>query len=169
MYYKCTRCGETFDEPYFWVWKEHHGDGFYEDWAEARCPECYSDDIEEADTCCDCCGEHFTADELYSGYCEACVRDALEADRFFRWSGAGATETEYSSFEDFIFTEIFRISKHSLPKGSSFERREYLKDIYRAVSKDDDFTDKAWQYLKDTANVEDFVEWLAVDERKEVS
>lgn len=45
--YVCESCGTIFDEPYIRRWKESHGDGMIEDWAEEVCPACFSDGFEE--------------------------------------------------------------------------------------------------------------------------
>lgn len=45
--WKCSKCGAVFDYPAYDHWTEHHGGGIYEPWCSARCPECWSDEIEE--------------------------------------------------------------------------------------------------------------------------
>ncbi len=47
--WKCSECGNVFYEPYYDHWTECHGNGIYEPWCCARCPECGSDDIEEGE------------------------------------------------------------------------------------------------------------------------
>ena len=164
--YICEICGNVFDEPVVRSWLNYHGEGMYEPYGEELCPDCGSDKIDKAYQCEEC-GEYVSIFELYGGLCESCVKDALDADSFFRWALEGTRETEFTCFEDFVFTEIFRIGRGDLPKASSFEMREYLTDIYRTMS-DDRFSDRAWNYLKRTANIEEFVDWY-IEQRREVS
>jgi DNA-directed RNA polymerase subunit RPC12/RpoP len=48
--YKCAECKARFDEPIVNTWKEKHefwGAICYEDFSEAICPECGSEDFDE--------------------------------------------------------------------------------------------------------------------------
>ena len=44
--WRCSFCGETFDEPDVYFYVELHGE-FSEPWAVNVCPECGSEEIEE--------------------------------------------------------------------------------------------------------------------------
>ena len=163
--YICKKCGEIFDEPDVMRFVEHHGE-YDEPWAVDYCPECGSDEFEEAE-CCSNCGEYFAEEDVYGGMCENCVKDALTADLFFRWAVDGAKETKYSTFEDFMYTQIFGLDPSTCPTASSFQMREALKLAYdEFCDSRDDLDQVAWKYLKDTANVECFVEWFNEDCKK---
>lgn len=83
---KCTDCGYVFDYEDRTVVKESHGfnDGFYETFS--CCPSC-GGDFEDAVDCCEC-GEAFTENELYNGWCEKCLRETINYDTFFEYCEA---------------------------------------------------------------------------------
>ena len=87
---KCTDCGYVFDYEDRIVAKESHGfnDGFYETFS--CCPNC-GGDFEDAADCCEC-GETFTENELYSGWCEKCLRETINYDTFFEYCEANKDE-----------------------------------------------------------------------------
>ena len=70
---KCVTCGEVFDTPetksgYLCECGES---SVYEDYG--VCPNCESDDFEEARKC-EICGEYMLADELFGDVCEDCIQ-----------------------------------------------------------------------------------------------
>jgi hypothetical protein len=83
---KCKSCGYLFNYEDRTVVKESHGfnDGFYETFS--CCPNC-GGDFEDAVDCCEC-GETFTEDELYEGWCEKCLRKTITYDTFFEYCEA---------------------------------------------------------------------------------
>lgn len=82
IYYKCRNCENSFRKEdagsYFDRVGERSTDGY---WCMC-CPECRSDDIEEAKEC-DTCGEVFFLDDLIEAdgfmYCKECADRVVEA------------------------------------------------------------------------------------------
>lgn len=72
---KCTDCGYVFDyEDAGGVRENHWLDGEYMGSETFLvCPNC-GGDFENAVDCCKC-GETFTENELYDGWCEKCLRE----------------------------------------------------------------------------------------------
>ena len=93
---KCTSCGYVFDFEDRTVVGESHGfnDGFYETFS--CCPNC-GGDFEDADDCCEC-GEAFTENELYDGWCEKCLRETINYDTFFEYCEANMDEHYLDNF-----------------------------------------------------------------------
>ena len=121
---KCTDCGYVFDYEDRRVVKESHGfgDGFYETFS--CCPNC-GDDFEDAADCCEC-GETFTENELYDGWCEKCLRETINYDTFFEYCEANKDE-QY--LDTFVMCEI--LNCEYVPKFSSYEFHELMVQVYR--------------------------------------
>ena len=122
---KCTSCGYVFDFEDRTVVKESHGfdDGFYETFS--CCPNC-GGDFEDAADCCEC-GETFTENELYDGWCEKCLRETINYDTFFEYCEANKDE-QY--LDTFVMCEI--LNCEYVPKYSSYEFHELMVDTYKA-------------------------------------
>lgn len=69
--YICLHCGHTFDE----IDRKHYdrSTGVWEEY----CPNCGSEDFEEAEECVEC-GAVKSADYLMNGWCEDCIRSAAD-------------------------------------------------------------------------------------------
>lgn len=160
----CRNCGEVLTDNFF---EDEYEviEGVYAHPASDRCPCCGDDDLVEAEKCSGC-GDWHEPDEIYGGLCWSCVEAAMEADRFFRWAVDGASEDKYSSFEDFMFTQIFHIAPSECPTASSYDLRCALEDVYNSLD-EDELIKKACEYLKKINDVENFVEFY-LDERKKV-
>ena len=94
--YKCTECGNLFEEGEQAVWEERHGldSPPYEKFS--GCPICHGD-YEEVHKCKEC-GVWHTEDELYGGLCEKCLRDTINYDTFFKYCEANIDEQYLDSF-----------------------------------------------------------------------
>ena len=121
---KCTDCGYVFDYEDRTVVKERHGfdDGFYETFS--CCPNC-GGDFEDAVECCEC-GEAFTENELYSDWCEKCLRETINYDTFFEYCEDNKDE-QY--LDTFVMCEI--LNCEYVPKYSSYEFHELMVQVYR--------------------------------------
>ena len=121
---KCTDCGYVFDFEERTVVKESHGfnDGFCETFS--CCPNC-GGDFEDAVECCEC-GEAFTEDELYSGWCEKCLRETINYDTFFEYCEANKDE-QY--LDIFVMSEL--LGGMDCPKNVSYEFHELMVDTYK--------------------------------------
>lgn len=166
--YQCKWCKNRFDEPYIKRWTEDYGEHFEQE----VCPDCGDDDIEEL-VSCECCGENFPEDELYwDGYCESCILEAVTYDRFYKWLiDEDKDETDSGSLEDFMFTKVFRLTRSDVPTHSNFELKDALKNYYDVIiASECDLHDTvgayktiletAREYIKDTGNLDNYVEWL---------
>ena len=122
---KCTSCGYVFEYEDRTVVKESHGfdDGFCETFS--CCPNC-GGDFEDAADCCEC-GEAFTENELYSGWCEKCLRETINYDTFFEYCEANRDE-QY--LDIFVMSEL--LGGMDCPDNVSYEFHELMVDTYKA-------------------------------------
>ena len=120
---KCTDCGYVFDYEDRTVVKESHGfdDGFYETFS--CCPNCGGDFKDAVD--CDQCGETFTEDELYEGWCEKCLRETINYDTFFEYCEANKDERY---LDIFVMSEL--LGGMDCPDNVSYEFHELMVDTY---------------------------------------
>ena len=124
---KCTSCNYVFDyEDAGGVRENHWLDGEYM-WSETFlvCPNC-GGDFEDAADCCEC-GEAFTENELYSGWCEKCLRETINYDTFFEYCEANKDE-QY--LDIFVMSEL--LGGMDCPKNVSYEFHELMVDTYKA-------------------------------------
>ena len=121
---KCTDCGYVFDYEDRTIVKENHGfnDGFYETFS--CCPNC-GGDFEDAVECNEC-GETFTENELYSGWCEKCLRETINYDTFFEYCEANKDE-QY--LDIFVMSEL--LGGMDCPDNVSYEFHELMVDTYK--------------------------------------
>ena len=121
---KCTDCGYVFDYDERTVVKESHGfdDGFYETFS--CCPNC-GGDFEDAVDCCEC-GETFTENELYDGWCEKCLRETINYDTFFEYCEANKDE-QY--LDIFVMSEL--LGGMDCPKNVSYEFHQLMIFEYK--------------------------------------
>ena len=121
---KCTDCGYVFDYEDRTVAKENHGfnDGFYETFS--CCPNC-GGDFEDAADCCEC-GETFTENELYDGWCEKCLRETINYDTFFEYCEANKDE-QY--LDIFVMSEL--LGGMDCPKNVSYEFHDLIVQEYK--------------------------------------
>lgn len=120
---KCTDCGYVFDFEDRTVVKESHGfdDGFYETFS--CCPNC-GGDFEDAADCCEC-GEAFTENQLYSGWCEKCLRETINYDTFFEYCEANK---DHQHLDIFVMQELFDMD---CPDKVSDEFHGLMIDTYK--------------------------------------
>ena len=136
--YKCSNCGEIFEEP----------NSIKEDWGEtfSVCPYC-NGDYDEAKQC-DHCDEWHTEDELYSGWCEKCLRETINYDTFFEYCEANKDE-QY--LDIFVMSEL--LGGMDCPKHSSFEFHSLMVQVYKGQVKS--VTD--WEKMMGRKSVDDFL------------
>jgi hypothetical protein len=106
------------------VVKESHGfdDGFYETFS--CCPNC-GGDFEDAVDCCEC-GETFTENELYDGWCEKCLRETINYDTFFEYCEANKDE-QY--LDIFVMSEL--LGGMDCPKNVSWDFHCLMGKVYK--------------------------------------
>jgi hypothetical protein len=107
------------------VVKESHGfdDGFHETFS--CCPNC-GGDFEDAADCCKC-GEAFTENELYDGWCEKCLRETINYDTFFEYCEANKDE-QY--LDIFVMSEL--LGGMDCPDNVSYDFHQLMIDVYKA-------------------------------------
>ena len=120
---KCTSCGYVFDFEDATVVRESHG---FDDFPEIFriCPNCGGDFKDAVD--CDHCGETFTEDELYSGWCEKFLRETINYDTFFEYCEANKDE-QY--LDIFVMSEL--LGGMDCPKWISFDFHQLMIDTYK--------------------------------------
>ena len=127
MMFKCCECGHLFEEGEQDVWYENQGEchGVTAMERFSGCPLCH-DDYEEVHQCKEC-GDWHTDDELYSGWCEKCLRKTINYDTFFEYCEANKDE-QY--LDTFVMCEILECEY--VPKYSSYEFHKLMVDTYKA-------------------------------------
>ena len=164
---KCTDCGYVFDFEDRTVVRESHGfdDGFYETFS--CCPNC-GGDFEDATDCCEC-GEAFTENELYEGWCEKCLRETINYDTFFEYCEANKDE---NYLDIFVMSEFLDMD---MPKHSSYDFHQLMIRLYREKvegiridinlfgKSHDEFLDACISFIMDddgSIGRENYADWL---------
>lgn len=166
---KCTDCGYVFDYEERSIIKEYHGfgDGVYE--TLSVCPNC-GGDFEDAVDCCEC-EETFTENELYSGWCEKCLRETINYDTFFEYCEANRDE-QY--LDIFVMSELFGgmdCPKHSTDEFHQLMVGEYSYKVNLIQSYEvmfgkkapDDFLSACIRFIMDddgSIGRENYADWL---------
>ena len=160
---KCTSCNYVFDYEDRTVVKENHGfnDGFYETFS--CCPNC-GGDFEDAADCCEC-GETFTENELYGGWCEKCLRETINYDTFFEYCEANKGE-QY--LDIFVMSEL--LGGMDCPDNVSYEFHQLMIDVYKkkaqvakVFEKTDGFLEACIRFIMDddgSIGRENYADWL---------
>lgn len=174
MMFKCCDCGHLFEEGEQAVWEERHGLDTppYEKWD--GCPLCRGG-YEEVHQCQECYEWH-TEDELYSGWCEKCLRETINYDTFFEYCEANKDE-QY--LDTFVMCEI--LNCEYVPKISSDEFHELMVATYKKRVEEaalhnwaqglipeekrryDDFIDSCIRFIMDddgSIGRENYADWL---------
>ena len=128
--YKCSNCGEVFEEPN--AIKEDWGETFY------VCPYC-DDDYEEAHQCKEC-GEWHTENELYDGWCEKCLRETINYDTFFEYCEANKDE---HYLDMFVLTEF--LGGMDVPKDITDEFHQVMVHEYKMKQNVAEFAENTMQ------------------------
>ena len=139
---KCTSCGYVFDFEDRTVVKESHGfdDGFYETFS--CCPNC-GGDFEDAADCCEC-GEAFTENELYSGWCEKCLRETINYDTFFEYCEANKNENYLD-----MFVMCYLLNCDEVPKYPSWNFHQLMIETYKRRVSDAKLLGGRFDFLAD--------------------
>ena len=122
---KCTDCGYVFDyEDAGGVRENHWLDGEYMGYETFLvCPNC-GGDFEGATDCCEC-GETFTENELYDGWCEKCLRETINYDTFFEYCEMNKGE---NYLDIFVMAEFLDMD---MPKHSSYDFHQLMIEVYK--------------------------------------
>lgn len=163
--YRCTECGNLFEEGEQAIWYENQGEchGVIAMEQFSGCPVC-GGDYEEVHQCKKC-GDWHTEDELYDGWCEDCLRETINYDTFFEYCEAN---------KDWQYLDIFMMSEllggMYCPRNISTEFHQLMVETYkRRVSNAKllgarfDFLDKCIRFIMDydgSIGRENYADWL---------
>ena len=127
MSYICLHCGHHFEvidrkhyDPATGVWEEY-------------CPNCGSDDFEEAAQC-PICKEWFSDEDMRYGVCADCLGKSVTKENAFRYGSDDTHTVEINGFLAWCYSadEIMEIlSKHFEKTSDAWKKRmiaEYLND-----------------------------------------
>ena len=163
---KCTDCGYVFDfEDAGGVKENHWLDGEYlGSETFLVCPNC-GGDFEDASDCCKC-GEAFTENELYSGWCEKCLRETISYDTFFEYCEANK-DKQY--LDIFVMSEL--LGGMDCPKWISYDFHQLMVDTYKervqwakqSKAVDENFLVSCIRFIMDddgSIGRENYADWL---------
>lgn len=163
--YKCTECGNLFEEGEQAVWYENQGEchGVMAMERFSGCPVC-GGDYEEVHQCKEC-GDWHAEDELYDGWCEKCLRETINYDTFFEYCEAN---------KDWQYLDIFMMSEllggMYCPCNISTEFHQLMVETYKRrvanaklLGARFDFLDKCIRFVMDydgSIGRENYADWL---------
>ena len=167
--YKCTECGNLFEEGEQATWEERHGldSPPYEKWS--GCPICKGD-YEEVHQCKKCRDWH-TENELYDGWCEKCLRQSISYDTFFEYCEANIDEQYLDGFMMF-----YLLGGMDCPDKVSPEFHQLMVETYKRRVADAGLLGGRFDFLADCVRFimdddgsigrENYAEWLNKKEVK---
>lgn len=123
MKYICIHCGHHFEE----IDRKHYdrAAGVWEEY----CPNCGSEDFEEAVHCIKC-DEFVPEDNMVGSICKGCLEKRINDEEALAYGNDRKEAVELNGFLAYIFSasEIEYILKANIPKG--YARRYITDDIY---------------------------------------
>lgn len=148
MMFKCCECGHLFEDGEQAIWYENQGECHGRIAMEkfGGCPMCKGE-YEQVHQCKEC-DEWHTEDELYSGWCEKCLRETINYDTFFEYCEANKDE-QY--LDIFVMSEL--LGGMDCPKHSSFEFHSLMVQVYKGQVK----SVKDWEKMMGRKSVDDFL------------
>ena len=140
-FFVCMHCGHEFS------WEElkrtyDRGTGHYDD----ECPNCGSEDIEEAESCVEC-GAVKSKDSLINGICAGCIKEAAEDMRLAYQYGADRTS----------------VSELNGVLAMAFTRVQIEAILENWLMTNGDFGKECFQFATDDEG--DFAEWLKEEKK----
>ena len=140
--YKCTECGNLFEEGEQATWEERHGldSPPYEKFS--GCPVCRGD-YEEVYQCKKC-GDWHSEDELYEGWCEKCLRETINYDTFFEYCEA---HKEENYLDTFVMCCLLNCDE--VPKYPSLDFHYLMIETYKRRVADAKLLKGPFDFLKD--------------------
>ena len=138
----CKHCGSIFDEPQT---SYTAGGDTGEPWA--VCPNCHSDELDEAARC-EACGEWLsTADMVDTGLCKVCYNDGLTLHTMEGFVVAAGLQDDFylCYLADLYHEQILQVAQKWFDSLPSDEREGRLKDYAEA---EDGFCDYLREELR---------------------
>ena len=135
MMYRCVNCGHLFEEGEQAVWYENQGEchGVTAMERFSGCPVCKGD-YEEVRQCKEC-GDWNSDDELYDGWCEKCLRESINYDKFLEYCESHKDEQYLDTF-----VMCYILNCEYVPRFSSDEFHELMIDTYKKnVAKSEEY------------------------------
>ena len=117
--YVCLHCGHRFANPVKYQYNKSVR--MYDD--DAACPNCGSEDFEQAGHCLKC-GEDFQLDEMVGSICKGCVEKAMTLDNLFKYANERGISTD-----DFLDEFETLLSAH-LKRTDELTRKFLYNDVY---------------------------------------
>ena len=157
--FRCCDCGYLFKDGEQAIWYENQGECHGRIAMEkfGGCPICKGD-YEEVHQCQEC-DEWHAEDELYSGWCEKCLRETINYDTFFEYCEA---YSEYNVLDEFVMYELFDMV---CPKKVSDSFHELMIQVYKSrCSEEFDFLGKCIHFVLDDNT--HYADWLNKREAK---
>lgn len=123
MSYICLHCGHAFEQP-----EAKHYDLACGTWDE-YCPNCGSEDIEEAERC-EVCGELFVDDDMIGHVCRECFDKGITQQNAFRYGETDINDVEINGFLAWVYEkdQINRILKEHFMQESETWKRRMVKE-----------------------------------------
>ena len=143
----CLHCGHVFDGEEIVAKYYDRATGTYD---REECPNCGSEDFEEA-AHCDECDEYFPCDEVIGHVCEKCLKKHINEDAVFKYGDARKQGVELNGFLAYVFE----------PDEIEHILTEHFKSLWK---------DPRTELVEDFCNddIGDFSEWLT-DESEELA
>ena len=169
--YKCTECGNLFEEGEQAVWYENQGECHSVTAMErfSGCPVC-NGDYEEVHQCKKC-GEWHIEGELYDGWCEKCLRESINYDTFFEYCEENKDERYLDTF-----VMCYLLNCDEVPKYPSWDFHQLMIETYKRGVANAKLLGEKFGFLADCVRFvmdddgsigrEIYAEWL--NNRKEV-
>lgn len=160
MPYKCLECGHVFEDGEQAKWIESYGfiDGTGEKFE--GCPNCNGSFAETRQ--CDNCKHEFLEDELYSGLCAECLREAVTFNEFLAYLIAT------NNLKLFMFEKVWEMNE---PTGVSKQMCEIMTNCYasKTINDAENFMKLCEAFVMDDDGEfgrNDYAEWLKTKEVK---
>ena len=143
MMYRCTNCGNLFEEGEQAIWYENQGECHGVPAIEQfdGCPVCRGD-YEEVHQC-KVCGDWHSDDELYDGWCEKCLRETINYDTFFEYCEANKDE-QY--LDIFMMSDFLRMD---CPDNVSPEFHLLMVETYKRKVADAKLLGRRFDFLSE--------------------
>lgn len=142
MRYKCSKCGDVFDElnmGHIKSFKCEYGErDIYED--VDCCPSCGSDFFCALDYC-ELCGNDVYIEDLHDGICEDCLKSITPRECYALAHGCAKQTLEFNDYlasifsvsdiEEILLQIIERDEKHSTYEYVSSDKEWFADEIYK--------------------------------------
>jgi hypothetical protein len=134
----CLHCGHHFDGDEIVA---KHYDRATGTWDSEECPNCGSEDFEEAAQC-PICKEWFSDDDMRYGVCESCIDSGVTKRNAFRYGSANSQELAINGFMAWVYS-LDNI-EHILEEHFKSESDEWQKRMATEYCHSDKYSFAEW-------------------------